>query len=106
MSKNNFKCSCCNKEYNIPSYSSVIRGDKILYFHDKLLKKPILCTDKHNKKCLSTFLTFLEKPFEGIPAFGKFASMSATQKQAFLRKRSREHSFKNNNHKDIKGFSI
>lgn len=96
--ENNFKCPVTKQETFIPTYS--YNGTS---YKDKKTKKILTC------KCCETpqVLEYIDKPFEGYTKnLGKFSMMNKTEKQAHLKKRARDHSKKNNNSKDVKGWGL
>lgn len=96
MSANNFCCPSCKKESFVSSYN--YNGE---VYKDKKTKSIIKCDI-----CKDIQLKYIDKPFNGVPSFGKFESMSPMEKRKVIKKRAHLDSKKNFNHQDVKGFKI
>jgi hypothetical protein len=80
--ESNFKCLNCDKEYHITNFIISQGNSKISY---KTKNHKILTCECGEE------LKSIEKPFSGIPFFGKVSSMSLQDKQKELKKRSSQH---------------
>lgn len=91
---NNFECPSCKKEYFIPEYSYNGVNYKNKY------RDVIVCADEN---CKQEKLIPIPKEFQGYSTFNpKIANMSPSEKGAYFKKRSQEHSQRFNNSKDVK----
>lgn len=89
IENNNFKCTKCNNEFFVQKYSSSVDVETLKSIYKEYRSKKILACPS----CLSEELEFIYPILEGDIAplrFQKFGSMTPVEKQAFLRKRSKE----------------
>jgi hypothetical protein len=93
----NFQCSC-GKTHFIPSYKTKVVDGELVHC-DKKSGLPLKCTCKSKKNILIP----IEREVEGFTGnIGVFSSMSLTEKQSSLAKRSKKHSDRFANLNDVK----
>jgi len=80
----NFLCLGCGESFFETNYAMSIVEGEVVYKDKKgsQLKCP---------SCKSIELEVIEKEGGGIPSFGKFNSLSDTEKKRVLKKRAKEH---------------
>jgi hypothetical protein len=83
MNLANFNCNACKVQFFVPTFRSYIGGKFSLKNGN-----PIKC------ECGSASVSIIDKPFEGIPALGKFTMLSSDDRKKSLKKRSADHSKK------------